>query len=88
MESMATPGWTQQNCPSETEDGYPDSKVHAANLGPICGWQDPGGPHVGPMNLAILVYVMVILCNFETMKSSLLRNSGNGVKSTVNNHSH
>ena len=32
---------------------YPDSKVHGANMGPIWGRQDPGGPHVGPMNLAI-----------------------------------
>ena len=31
----------------------PDRKVHGANMGPIWGWQDPGGPHVGPMNLAI-----------------------------------
>ena len=30
-----------------------DSKVHGANMGPIWGRQDPGGPHVGPMNLAI-----------------------------------
>ena len=29
----------------------PDSKVHVANMGPIWGRQDPGGPHVGPMNL-------------------------------------
>ena len=29
----------------------PDSKVHGANMGPIWGRQDPGGPHVGPMNL-------------------------------------
>ena len=28
----------------------PDSKVHGANMGPIWGRQDPGGPHVGPMN--------------------------------------
>ena len=28
----------------------PDSKVHGANMGPIWGPQDPGGPHVGPMN--------------------------------------
>ena len=27
---------------------YPDSKVHEANMGPIWGRQDPGGPHVGP----------------------------------------
>ena len=31
----------------------PDSKVHGPNMGPIWGRQDPGGPHVGPMNLAI-----------------------------------
>ena len=32
---------------------HPDSKVHGDNMGPIWGRQDPGGPHVGPMNLAI-----------------------------------
>ena len=31
----------------------PDSKVHRANMGPIWGRQDPDGPSVGPMNLAI-----------------------------------
>ena len=31
----------------------PDSKVNGANMEPIWGRQDPGGPHVGPMNLAI-----------------------------------
>ena len=31
------------------------SKVHEANIGPIWGRQDPGGPHVGPMNFAIWV---------------------------------
>ena len=34
---------------------YPDSRVHGANMGPIWGRQDPGGPHIGPMNLAIWV---------------------------------
>ena len=34
----------------------PDSKVHGANMGPIWGWKDPGGPHVGPMNVAIWEY--------------------------------
>ena len=28
----------------------PDTKVHGANMKPIWGRQDPGGPHVGPMN--------------------------------------
>ena len=35
---------------------YSDSKVHEANMGPIWGRQGPGGPHVGPMNIAIWVF--------------------------------
>ena len=31
----------------------PDSKVHGANMGPIRGRRDPGGPPVGAMNLVI-----------------------------------
>ena len=31
----------------------PDSKVHGTNMGPIWGWQDSGGPYVGPMNFVI-----------------------------------
>ena len=31
----------------------PDSKVHGTYMGPTWGRQDPGGPHVGPMILAI-----------------------------------
>ena len=31
----------------------PDSKVHGANMGPTWGREDPGGPHVGPMNFAV-----------------------------------
>ena len=38
-----------------TSMSYPDSKVHGANMGPNWGRQDPGGHHVGPMNLAIWV---------------------------------
>ena len=33
--------------------GNPESKVHGANTGPIWGRQDPGGPHVVHMNLAV-----------------------------------
>ena len=33
--------------------GYPDSKVHGANMGPIWGQQDPDGTHVDPMKFAI-----------------------------------
>ena len=35
----------------------PDSKVRVANMGPTWGRQDPGGPHVGPMNFAIRGYI-------------------------------
>ena len=38
---------------------YPDSKTHVANVGPTWGRQDPGGPHVGHMNLAIWVNFLV-----------------------------
>ena len=31
----------------------PDSKANGANMGPGWGRQDPGGPHVGPVNFAI-----------------------------------
>ena len=31
----------------------PESSVHGANMGPIWGLQDPGGPHVRPMKFAI-----------------------------------
>ena len=34
-------------------ENYHDSKVHGDNMRPIWGRQDPGGPHVGPMNFAI-----------------------------------
>ena len=37
---------------------YPDSKAYGAKMRPICGRQDPGGPHVGPMNFAIWVCIM------------------------------
>ena len=33
--------------------GFPDNKVYGANMGPVWGKQNPGGPHVGPMNFAI-----------------------------------
>ena len=31
----------------------PDGKVHGANMGPTWVLLSPGGPHVGPINLAI-----------------------------------
>ena len=38
-----------------TPEQYPDNKVHGANMGPIWGRQDPGGPHFGPTNFVIWV---------------------------------
>ena len=51
--------------------GDPDSKVHEANMGPIWGRQDPGGPHVGPMKLAIWrVLGMLKLANGQLTDNS------------------
>ena len=51
--------WTDNSNPFPLSvDIYPDSKVHGTNLGPIWGRQDPGGPHVVPMNFAIWVYTV------------------------------
>ena len=38
---------------SPRDYSVPDNKVHGANMVPIWGRKDPGGPHAGPMNLAI-----------------------------------
>ena len=44
--------WCVRTCRPQF-DAIPDSKVHGAHMGPIWGREDPGGPHVGPMNFAI-----------------------------------
>ena len=41
----------------------PDGKVHGANMGPIWGRQDPGGPDVGPMSFAIWEVVAALSRN-------------------------
>ena len=46
----------------------PDSKVHEANMVPIWGRQDPGGPRVGPMNLAIWVKLLRHLTKYLPQK--------------------
>ena len=48
----------------------PDSMVYGANMGPIWDRQDPGGPHVGPMNFAIWEH----LCNHNEVSQ---QGSGN-----------
>ena len=37
----------------QRQHNSPDSEVHGANMGPTWGRQNPGGPHVGHMDLAI-----------------------------------
>ena len=51
IHSKAPPGLTAV----KKKYTHPDSKVHGANMGPIWGRQDPGGPYVGPMNFALWV---------------------------------
>ena len=45
----------------------PDSKVHGANMGPIWGRQDPGGPHVDPVDFAIWdsAFICILWCCFS-----------------------
>ena len=55
------------------------SKVHGANMGPTCGRQDPGGPHVGHVNLAVWVRIPVLSGlkrNAVTTKTSIWRTDG------------
>ena len=56
---------------------YPDSKVHGANMGPIWGRKDPGGPHDGPMNFAI--WVAICMAGAILIKRVELRSSSYAV---------
>ena len=48
------PEWPWDYRAIETKEGTVwDSKDHGANMGPTWVLSTPGGPHVGPMNLAI-----------------------------------
>ena len=54
----------------------PDSKVHGANMGPIWGRQNPGRPHVGPMNFVIWDYAMKALSAKFTIYSLSVKSEG------------
>ena len=56
-----------------TRHGNPDSKVHGANMGPIWGRQDPGGPHVGSTNLAIWEALVARLKKRRPLATILMR---------------
>ena len=47
-----------------------DSKVYGANMRPIWGRQDPGGFHVGPMNLVIWDGTLSCNCFWMLRKSN------------------
>ena len=57
---------------------YPDSKVHVAHMGPTWVLSAPGGPHVGPMKLAIRVDSLQIWLskNCMAIKDNLSKLSG------------
>ena len=42
---------------SNAETLYPDNKIHGANMGPTWVLSAPDGPHVGPLYLAIRVFM-------------------------------
>ena len=58
--------WLHQRQWSILEE-YPNSKVHVAYMGPTWGRQDPGGHHVGPMNLANRVWVKYYTNSLRTL---------------------
>ena len=60
----------------------PDSKAYGANMGLIWGRQDPGGPHVGPMNFTIWE---VFLVQDHVVQYQLHR-SHTSIVSNVENH--
>ena len=51
-----------------SQRNFPDSMVHGASMGPTWGRQDPGGPHVGPMNFAIWVINHSVFIPVSTIK--------------------
>ena len=55
--------FAKQTSSDASGDDNPYSKVHGANMGPTWVLSAPDGPHVGPMNLAIMeVTCMTFLC--------------------------
>ena len=54
----------QTHVVNQYHSNAPDSKVHGAIIGPIWGRQDPGGPHVGPINFAIWSCNQQLRCKY------------------------
>ena len=54
-------------CKVSLKEECTDSKVHGANMGPTWGREDPGGLHVGLMNLATWVWIKIGILKNSTM---------------------
>ena len=52
--SYSSPSWSSHVIEGYSTRNTRESMVHGANMGSIWGRQDPGGPYVSLMNLAIL----------------------------------
>ena len=55
LSGETTSGWWFSLHRRSVMPHFPDSKVHGANMRPTWVLSAPDGPHVGPMNLAIIV---------------------------------
>ena len=68
----------------------PNSKVHGVSMGPIWGRQDPGGPHVGPMNFAIWTQSVKSVCLSDCtnvcMYVCIVHPAGNELKWIIGYH--
>ena len=68
----------------------PDSKVYGANMGPTWVLLSPGGPHVGPMNLAIwesdITYLSVLVCGILYLKCFVLGDNVCGISCSKQDH--
>ena len=53
----------------------PYSMVHGAHMVPIWGRQDPGGPHVSPMNFAIWEHTKLRAFKFDDAAAFVLKPS-------------
>ena len=58
-----------------TRWAFPDSKVHEANMGPTWVLSAREGPQVGPMNLAIRVDAVLLVCRCGAQEGGELKHA-------------
>ena len=54
-------------------EGNPDSKIHGVNMGPTWVLSASDGPHVGPMNLAIMEYCIELCAKLQRLTEKCQR---------------